>query len=63
MVIGLICAVVLDMGKKQVRGGGAWLLALATFAAAALLKLNVALVLAASLVWALAAAFHKRGTS
>lgn len=60
VVIGLICAVVLDMGKKQIKGGGAWLLALATFAAAALLKLNVALVLAASLAWAFAAAFHKR---
>ncbi len=60
VVIGLICAVVLDMGKKQVKGWAAWLLALAAFAAAALFKLNVALVLAASVVWAFGAALLKR---
>jgi chromate transport protein ChrA len=60
VVIGLICAVILDMGKKQIKGGGAWLLALSAFAAAALLKLNVALVLAASVIWAFGAAFAKR---
>ena len=63
VVVGLICAVVLDMGKKQVKGGGAWLLALVTFAAAALLKLNVALVLAASVVWAFAATLYRRRLS
>jgi len=60
VVIGLICAVVLDMGKKQVKGGGAWLLALTAFAAAALFNLNVALVLAASVIWAFGVAFAKQ---
>ena len=60
VVIGLICAVVLDMGKKQLKGSNSWLLALITFAAAALLKLNVALVLAGSVVWALGIALIKR---
>jgi chromate transporter len=60
VVIGLICAVVLDMSKKQIKGVSGWLLALIAFAAAALLKLNVALVLAASVIWALSVAMHKR---
>jgi len=60
VVIGLICAVVLDMGKKQVTGKGAWLLALLAFTAAALLKQNVALVLTAGVIWAFAAAVLKR---
>jgi len=60
VVIALICAVVLDMGKKQVRGLNGLLLALAAFAAVALFKLNVALVLVAGLVWALASALWQR---
>ena len=60
VVIGLICAVVLDMGAKQVKGGNAWLLVLAAFCAAALLKLNVALVLAVSLIWAFGTALYRR---
>lgn len=60
VVIGLICAVVLDMGKKQVKDANGWLLALAAFGAAALLKLNIALVLVASLMWAFSSALIKR---
>jgi chromate transporter len=60
VVIGLICAVVLDMGKKQIKDGSGLLLALVAFATAALFKLNVALVLAVSVVWAFALAVHKR---
>lgn len=60
VVVALICAVVLDMGGKQVNGMNGWLLALAAFAAVALFKLNVALVLAAGLVWAFGAALWKR---
>lgn len=60
VVIALICAVVLDMGKKQVKGLNGFLLAVAVFAAAALLKLNVALVLVAGLFWALASALWQR---
>jgi chromate transporter len=60
VVIGLICAVVLDMGKKQIKDSSGWLLALVAFAAAALLKLNVALVLAASALWAFGLALYKR---
>lgn len=63
VVIGLICAVVLDMGKKQVQGLSGWLLALAAFAAAALLKINVALVLAAGVIWAFGRALYRRRLS
>lgn len=63
VVIALILAVVLDMGKKQVKGINGWLMALAAFVAAALLKLNVALVLTAAVVWAFLAAFYKRRNS
>ncbi len=60
VVIALILAVVLDMGKKQIKGRNDWILALAAFAAAALFKLNVALVLAAGLVWAFGTAVYRR---
>lgn len=60
VVIALILAVVLDMGKKQVKGTGGWLMALTAFVTAALLKLNVALVLATGAVWAFGAALYKR---
>lgn len=60
VVVGLICAVVLDMGSQQVRGLSGWSLALATFAAAAFLKLNVALVLAAALGVAFLMALYRR---
>lgn len=60
VVIGLILAVVLDMGKKQVKGASGWLLAIAAFAAAALLKLNAALVLAIGALWALGYALYQR---
>lgn len=63
VVIALILAVVLDMGKKQINSANGWLLALSAFAATALLKLNVALVLAAGLIWALATAVYKRRLS
>ena len=60
VVIGLIAAVVLDMGKKQIKGKSGWLMALAAFAAAALLKLNVALVLAVCVAWAFGITLFKR---
>jgi chromate transporter len=63
VVIALILAVVLDMGKKQIKGSNGWLLALSAFAAAAIFKLNVALVLAAGLVWAFGAAVYQRRLS
>jgi chromate transporter len=63
VVIALILAVVLDMGKKQIKGSNGWLLALSAFAAAAIFKLNVALVLAAGLIWAFSAAVYQRRLS
>lgn len=60
VVIGLILAVVLDMGKKQVKGTSGWLLALAAFSAAALLKINAALVLAVGALWAFGSALYQR---
>lgn len=60
VVIALILSVVIDMGKKQVTGYGGWLLALATFGAAALFKLNVALVLAVAAIWAFLRAIWQR---
>jgi len=63
VVIALILAVVLDMGKKQIKGRNGWLLAITAFAAAAIFKLNVALVLAAGLVWAFGAAVYQRRLS
>lgn len=60
VVIGLILAVVLDMGKKQIKSGNGWLLALATFAAAALFSVNVALVLAVGALWAFGSAIYQR---
>lgn len=63
VVIGLILAVVIDMGKKQVNGFNGWIMAIAAFAAAALFKLNVAIVLAVAVLWAFAAALYRRRTS
>jgi chromate transporter len=60
VVVALILAVVLDMGKKQVKGTSGWLLALLAFAAAALFKLNAALVLAIGALWAFGAALYRR---
>lgn len=60
VVIALICAVAIDMFRKQVKGVDGWLLAVAAFASVAFFKLNVALALAAALIWALAAAIWKR---
>lgn len=60
VVIALILSVVLDMGKKQVKGIDGWLLALTVFAAAAFFKLNVALVLAAGLAWAFGLALFRQ---
>jgi chromate transporter len=60
VVIALILAVVLDMGTKQIKGSNGWLLCLAAFAAAAIFKLNVALVLAAGLIWAFGAAVYQQ---
>jgi chromate transporter len=60
VVIALIIAVVLDMGKKQIKGANGWIMALATFAAAAFFKINVALVLSLAVVWALGFVIAKR---
>lgn len=60
VVVALILAVVLDMGKKQFKDASALLLALVTFAAAALFKLNVALVLAVAVLWAFGSALYRR---
>ncbi len=63
VVIGLICAVALDMAKKQVKDLNGFVMALMAFSAAALLKLNVALVLSACALWALGTVLIKRRCS
>lgn len=60
VVIALILAVMLDMGKKQISGCQGWTMALAAFTAAALFKLNVALVLGICALWAFGAALYRR---
>lgn len=60
VVIGLICAVVLDMGKKQIKNTNGLVMGLVAFSTAALLKLNVALVLLLGVLWAFGLALYKR---
>lgn len=60
VIIALILAVVLDMGKKQIKGRNGWFLALAAFGASAVFRQNTALILAVAVIWALVTAFAKR---
>lgn len=60
VIIGLIVVVAIDMGRRQIKGANGIAMALAAFAATAVLKLNAALVLLAAVIWSLCAAVCRR---
>lgn len=59
VVIGLIVVVAVDMGRRQIKGGGV-LMALAAFAASTLLKLNAAWILLGAALWSFGASYYRR---
>lgn len=63
VIIGLIVVVVIDMGRKQIKGPNGILMALAAFAATVLLKLNAAWILLAAALWSLCASIYRRRCS
>jgi len=60
VIIGLIVVVAIDMGRKQIKGVGGALMALAAFGATVFLKLNAAWVLLAAAAWSLGASLYRR---
>ncbi|HXE95422.1 MAG TPA: chromate transporter [Dongiaceae bacterium] len=60
VIIGLIVVVAIDMGRKQIKGVGGALMALAAFGATVFLKLNAAWVLLAAATWSLGASLYRR---
>lgn len=61
VIIGLIVVVAIDMGRKQIKGGNAALMALAAFGASVFLKLNAAWILLAAAFWSFCSSyFHRR---
>lgn len=59
VVIGLIVVVAIDMGRKQIKGSGGILMALAAFAATVFLKLNAAWVLLGAALWSLIVSYYR----
>ena len=60
VVIGLIVVVAIDMGRKQIKGSGGALLALAAFGASVFLKLNAAWILLGAALWSLCSSYVRR---
>jgi chromate transporter len=60
VVIGLIVVVAIDMGRKQIKGGGGALMALAAFGAAVFLTLNAAWILLGAALWSLCSSYVRR---
>lgn len=60
VIIGLIVVVAIDMGRKQIKGGGGALMALAAFGASVFLKLNAAWILLGAAFWALCSGYFRR---
>jgi chromate transporter len=63
VVIGLIIVVAIDMGRKQIKGWGGALLAVAAFGASVFLKLNAAWVLLGAALWSLCSSYFRRRLS
>ena len=60
VIIALIVVVAMDMGRKQIRGGGRLLMALIAFAATVFLRLNAAWVLLGAAAWSLSVSWYRR---
>lgn len=60
VVIALIVVAAAGMARSKVRSRGAWLMALAAFAAAAFLKVGALAILVAAALWSLARAWFRR---
>jgi chromate transporter len=60
VVIGLIVVVAIDMGRKQIKGWGGALMAVAAFCASVFLKLNAAWVLLGAALWSLCSSYFRR---
>jgi chromate transporter len=60
VIIALIVVVVIDMGRKQIKGYNSSLMALAAFGATVFLKLNAAVVLLAAALWSLGMNLYRR---
>lgn len=60
VVIGLILVAAIDMGRKQFKGAGSCLLAVAAFLATVVLNMNAAWVLLAAAAWGLAVNLWRR---
>lgn len=60
VVIGLIVVVAIDMGRKQIKGGGGVLMALAAFGASVFFKLNAAWILFGAALWSLCSFYIRR---
>jgi len=63
VIIGLIVVVAMDMGRKQIKGAGGALMALAAFSASVLFKLNAAWILLGAALWSLCSSYFRRRLS
>ncbi|GFE57619.1 chromate transporter [Geobacter sp. AOG1] len=60
VIIALIIVAAVGMGRSKVKGNEAWLMALAAFAAAALLNASALTILVAAAVWSLGRSWYRR---
>ncbi len=60
VIIGLIVVVAIDMGRKQIKGVGGALMALAALSASVLFKLNAAWILLGAALWSLCSSYFRR---
>jgi len=60
VIIGLIVVVAIDMARKQIKGGGGLLMAIAAFSASVFLKLNAAWILLGAALWSLCSSYYRR---
>lgn len=63
VIIGLIVVVAVDMGRKQIKGGGGLLMSLVAFGASVFLKLNAAWILLGAALWSLCSSLIRRRLS
>lgn len=63
VVIGLIIVVAIDMGRKQIKGVGGILMAVAAFSASVFLKLNAAWIILGAVLWSLCSSYFRRRLS
>jgi chromate transport protein ChrA len=61
VIVALICSVVLDMGRKQIKDLTTMVVAVAACLLVAIAKAPISLVLLGAAIWALAYAVYQRG--